>query len=109
VPAAAFPLPEERSLLGLLDAFRAAGFVEEFHSRPGGTVECGACRAAHPADTLQLMALERLEGDSDPDEMLAVCAIVCPACATRGTLVLTFGPESTPEDDAVMLGLRDNR
>jgi ferredoxin len=99
----------ERSLLGILAAFRDEGFTADFRARPGGIVECGVCHAPHPADTLELHHLERLEGDSDPAEMLAVCAVVCPACATKGTLVLTFGPESTREDDDVLTLLDDER
>src|SRR5258706_8213985 len=92
----------ERSLLALLEEFRSEGFTFDFHSRPGGIVECGKCHAQHRADTIELHRLERLEGDSDPSEMLAVCAVACPTCDIRGTLVLTFGPESTREDDEVM-------
>jgi hypothetical protein len=99
----------ERSLLGLLAEFRAEGFTGDFHARPGGVVECGRCHAPHRADTLELHRLERLEGDSDPSEMLAVCAVSCPSCGIRGTLVLTYGPESTREDDEVLELLDDVR
>jgi len=99
----------ERSLLGILATFREQEFTYDFHARPGGIVECGACHAPHPADTLELHQLERLEGDSDPSEMLAVCAVACPACGVKGTLVLTFGPESTREDDDVLVLLDDTR
>jgi hypothetical protein len=99
----------ERSLLGILAAFRDDGFTSDFHARPGGIVECGQCHSPHPANTLELHRLERLEGDSDPSEMLAVCAVACPSCGIRGTLVLTFGPESTREDDDVLELLDDAR
>ena len=99
----------ERSLLSLLAEFRVEGFTRDFRSKPGGVVECGGCHAPHRADSLELHRLERLEGDSDPSEMLAVCAVVCPACGIRGTLVLTYGPESTREDDDIMELLDDAR
>jgi hypothetical protein len=99
----------ERSMLGILAAFRDDGFTSDFHARPGGMVECGSCHALHPANTLALHHLERLEGDSDPSEMLAICAVACPGCSTRGTLVLTFGPEATREDDDVIELLDDER
>jgi hypothetical protein len=41
--------------------------------------------------------------------MLAVCAVACPNCGIRGTLVLTFGPESTRDDDDVLVLLDDTR
>jgi hypothetical protein len=99
----------DRSLLGILAAFRDEGFTDDFHSRPGGMVECSRCNVTHRADELELHHLERLEGDSDPAEMLAVCAVVCPACGMRGTLVLTYGPEATREDDEVLERLEDAR
>jgi hypothetical protein len=99
----------ERSLVGILAAFREEGFTYDFHTRPDGIVECGGCHAPHRAEMLEVRQLERLEGDSDPSEMLAVCAVVCPACGMRGTLVLTFGPESTREDDEVLERLTDAR
>jgi hypothetical protein len=99
----------DRSLLGILGTFRDEGFTYDFYSRPGGVVECGHCHVPHSAATLELHQLERLEGDSDPSEMLAVCAVVCPNCGIRGTLVLTFGPESTREDDEVLELLDDAR
>lgn len=99
----------ERSLLGILATFADEGFTDDFHARPGGLVECGACHTPHRADRLELHHLERLEGDSDPSEMLAVCAVACPSCGIRGTLVLTFGPESTREDDDVLARLDDTR
>lgn len=99
----------ERSLLGILAAFRDEGFTYDFHARPGGIVECGECHTPHRADTLELTQLERLEGDSDPSEMLAVCAVVCPNCGMHGTLVLTYGPDSTREDDDVLTLLDDTR
>ena len=99
----------ERSLLGILAAFRDDGFTHDFRTLPGGIVECGQCHVPHPANTLELHRLERLEGDSDPSEMLAVCAVECPKCGSKGTLVLTFGPESTREDDDVMALLDDAR
>jgi hypothetical protein len=99
----------ERSLLGILGSFGDDGFTYDFSTLPGGIVECGACHVPHRADTLELHRLERLEGDSDPSEMLAVCAVACPSCGIRGTLVLTFGPESTREDDDVLALLDDAR
>jgi hypothetical protein len=55
-----------------------------------------------PASAIVVHELRRLEGASDPADMLAVAAIACPACGTRGTLVLTYGPEATAGDDAVL-------
>ena len=49
--------------------------------------------------------LRRLEGASDPDDMLAIAALVCSQCGARGTVVLHYGPQSDPRDDAILQGL----
>ena len=72
----------ERSLLGILATFREEGFTYDFRSRPvGSSSAVSATRTS--ADALTLHHLERLEGDSDPSEMLAVCAVACPTCGIR--------------------------
>jgi hypothetical protein len=99
----------ERSLTGILAAFGDHGYRSGFHTRVDGSVECEECRHSHPPEHLHLEGLERLEGASDPDEMLAVCAIECPECGARGTLVLTYGPETTYEDGEVLTRIKDVR
>jgi hypothetical protein len=101
--------PSERSLMGILNTFVDDGYRSEFHARVDGSVECGKCRHSLPPERLRLERLERLEGASDPDEMLAVCAVECPECGARGTLVLTYGPETTYEDGQVLTRLKDVR
>jgi hypothetical protein len=46
--------------------------------------------------------LRRIEGASDPADMIAIAAVKCPNCGTKGTAVLGFGPEAD-EDDAEVL------
>ena len=46
--------------------------------------------------------LRRLEGASDPDDMLVLAAVVCPQCSTRGFLVLNYGPSASAEDAAIL-------
>ena len=62
-----------------------------------------------PADAVAMSSLRRLEGASDPSDMLAVVAITCPACAARGTVILGYGPMATQQDADVLQGLRDHR
>jgi hypothetical protein len=99
----------ERSLTGILGAFGDEGYRSGFRPRVDGNVECEECRHSHPPEHLNLKGLERLEGSSDPDEMLAVCAIECPECGVRGTLILTYGPETTHEDGEVLTRINDAR
>jgi ferredoxin len=93
----------------VLDAFEADGYAGQFKVLDGGRVQCLTCRHEVDARTVELERLCRLEGASDPADMLAVGALRCPNCHTRGTVVLNYGPESTLEDADVLLALDDER
>jgi hypothetical protein len=98
-----------RSITEVLAAFESDGYRAQFRVLDGGRVECLTCRQVSAASDVELARLGRLEGASDPAEMLAVAALVCPHCHTRGTVVLGYGPEATREDSEVLLALDDER
>jgi hypothetical protein len=56
-----------------------------------------------------MSSLRRLEGASDPDDMVAIVAITCPNCAAQGTVVLGYGPMATLQDAEVLKELQDDR
>lgn len=87
----------------------AEGFVGQFSAVDDGEVLCFTCHQRSPSFTVELDALHRTEGASDPDDMVAVGAVVCPICNTRGTLVLKYGADSTPEDADALRQLEDHR
>ena len=90
-------------------AYARHGFEANFRTTDGGRLECGSCRALlDPAD-VSMSSLRRLEGASDPDDMLAVVAVSCPECGSKGTAVLGYGPASAPEDGDVLHALVDRR
>ena len=95
------------TLTEVIDRFEADGYRGQFGARDGAEILCFTCRATFPAGDAGIDALERLEGASDPDDMAAVGAMSCPRCGARGTIVLKYGPESTPEDGEVLLALGD--
>jgi hypothetical protein len=95
------------TLLDVLARYTRQGWSSQFAARSGGTVECESCRHRMPADDVPVLELARLEGASDPDDMLAVVAIECANCGLRGSLVLNYGPTATEDDVAVLLGLGD--
>jgi len=96
---------DSETLLDVLARFTRHGWSSQFASREGGTVECESCRHTMAAADVPVLELRRLEGASDPDDMLAVVAVECANCGLRGSLVLNYGPTSTEEDAAVLLGL----
>ena len=93
------------TLLDVLADHSRQGWSTQFASREGATIECGACHHQVPAGDAPILELRRLEGASDPDDMLAVAALECPNCGRRGSLVLNYGPVATEEDSAVLLAL----
>jgi hypothetical protein len=96
-----------QTLKGVLTEFEADGYTGQFGARPGGMIRCFACRAESTPSATAPTRLRRLEGASDPDDMLAIVAVRCPRCAAAGTLVLAYGPEAPLEDSEVLAALPD--
>lgn len=71
-------------------------------------LRCGNCEAASPVDEFDDVWATRLEGQSDPDDMVLVVAARCPACGAGGSVVLGFGPEASAEDSAVVARVPDD-
>lgn len=92
-----------------LTRFEAEGFTGQFGAQEGGTVVCYTCHESSSARDVELAALRRTEGASDPDDMTAVAAVTCPRCGAKGTLVVHFGALAPPEDDDVLRALEDRR
>ena len=103
---------DAETLLDVLGALADEGFSGEFAAMEvdgtgHGRIACSACHHVFAADAPVVDDLRRLEGASDPDDMLAVVAVECANCGLRGSLVLNYGPTATEEDAAVLLGLGD--
>jgi len=91
----------------LLANFESEGYRTQMAVRPGGYVLCMGCQMESEAADMQVDALERMEGASDPDDMLAVFALVCPLCRSHGTLVVGYGPDASLDDADVLAALGD--
>ena len=100
---------DETTLISVLDGFHAAGYTADFLIGDGGTIRCRSCGVETPAEDAAVEDIRRLEGASDPADMAAVLALVCPACSARGTVVVRYGPEAGPDDMAVLLAVEDRR
>jgi hypothetical protein len=102
-----FPItnPTDTPLSSVLARLGEQGYTGQFASRDRGEVECLSCRTAAPAAHHHADEVTRLEGVSDPDDMVMVAPLQCPSCGTRGTLVLNYGPEAAAEESDVLLAL----
>jgi hypothetical protein len=98
---------EAQSLAGITSRMQKRGFTAHFGARPGATVMCFTCRAATGASRFDVRELRRLEGASDPADMLAVAALRCGGCGSLGTIVLGYGPGASLEDAEVLAALPD--
>jgi len=95
------------TLAELLGAFEAEGYSTQMAVRPAGYVLCMGCQMESEASEMQVDAMERMEGASDPDDMLAVFALVCPLCRSQGTLVVGYGADTSLDDADVLAQLGD--
>ncbi len=91
-----------QSIREVAGAFERAGFRGQFASGEHGTVECFTCRQISDADAMPVEHLRRLEGASDPADMLAVVALTCPRCGTEGILILGYGPAAAAQDSEIL-------
>jgi len=100
---------EDETILDVLGELESLGFTGQFMPRESGQVECLTCHRLSPADETVFRHLRRLEGASDPADMLAVVGLACPHCSAQGTAVLGYGPEATALDTEVLEQLEDAR
>jgi hypothetical protein len=97
------------TLTDVLDGYAEAGFTSSFAALEGAVVRCDACGSALDPNGLEMRSLRRLEGASDPDDMMAVVALQCGVCGASGTMVLGYGPAGSDVDNDVLLALQDRR
>ena len=74
----------------------------QFRAEEDGRVHCFTCGRDFAASEVDASSLRRLEGVSDPADMLLVLGVSCPHCGTGGSLTLSYGPESTIADVDVL-------
>jgi hypothetical protein len=108
-PVPGVPRDEGTTLTEVLAAYSDAGFAGSFTVTDDARLACHACQQSSSPSEVEMTSMRRLEGASDPDDMLAIVAITCPRCGMQGTTTLGFGPASTPQDGDVLLALRDQR
>jgi hypothetical protein len=124
---AAAAAPSDRTTLTeVIDAYRDSGFATDFFAeetagepRTGGsddgagvgvpTVRCERCASTLDPRRLTIHSMRRLEGASDPADMVAIVATTCPVCGSDGTLVLSYGPMASAVDADVLVLLKDRR
>ena len=96
-------------LADLLDVAASHGYSVEFDVADEGAdldaLACPSCAEANPSSKFERAWRHRLEGASDPADMLLVSALSCPRCGARGVFVAPFGPAASERQAAVVRGL----
>jgi hypothetical protein len=93
----------------VLAEYEAAGYGGQFEVVSASAIACLTCGSESAATEFGMSGLRRLEGASDPDDMLSVVAVSCPRCGARGTIVLGYGPNASADEASVSKQLRDQR
>ena len=96
---------DSATLTEMVNTLENKGFVHQFTPVDGGAVECSACSTRIDAPALEVAAIRRLEGASDPDDMMSLVAARCPNCDALGTLILGYGVNATVDDVEISRGL----
>ena len=96
---------DRTTLTSVLADLADAGWSGNVSVTEEARIRCPGCRdELDPAD-LTVDSLRRMEGTSDPDDMLAVVAVTCGECQEKGALVVHYGPTASPEEAEVLLAL----
>jgi hypothetical protein len=100
--------PADTSLTTVLGELERAGWAGQFMALEGGSIRCVTCREVFPAQGAEADEVRRLEGVSDPADMLIVVPLTCPNCGTRGALVAHYGADASGEEADVVAALSRN-
>ena len=98
-------MPTDAPLLRVLADFETQGYASQFVSRSGGAIWCVDGDHRFSAASGVVEEQRRLEGASDPSDMMIVFSLHCPICDAAGTLLLRYGPEAGSEDADVLAAL----
>ena len=100
---------DETTLTQVLADYASEGFAATLWVTEDGALRCSECGHDSSPENATLLSLRRLEGASDPDDMVAVLALHCPKCNASATSVVHFGPSATPAEIEVLRFVEDHR
>ena len=96
-------------LIDVLQLAEASGFAAEFEVAGDASghedLWCPHCEVESSASSFERAWSLRLEGASDPADMLHVSALKCPNCGTGGVFVTPFGPIASQRQACVLRAL----
>jgi hypothetical protein len=99
------PIGRTESLAAALERLAARGFRLSLRARSGGLRDATSGES-HAPETLAIAEIVRFEGETDPDEEVVLFALNAADGRPLGTYATMFGPQTGPEDVAVIRRLR---
>lgn len=90
------------TMVDMVRELEGRGYTGQFAVNQEAQLRCLTCQTNVDPESIKPDSFLRVEGASDPDDMAAVAAITCPNCSAKGTVVLKYGPEASPEDAHVL-------
>jgi hypothetical protein len=96
-----YPPHGMETILDAADRLRSQGYLHDLTATNDGRLRCGACGADHDPASVEIDAVVRYEGASDPDDEEILLALRC-GCSHRGLYQAAFGPGANPDDAAVL-------
>lgn len=91
-------------MLEAIGRLRSDGYDADF-SVQGDGLRCGRCGRNHRVDGVEIEAVLRVEGASDPADEAIVLGVRCTECESRGVLVAGYGPTADPLESEVVARL----
>lgn len=93
------------TLLEVLAEAADAGFTEQIVVTDDGDLRCANCDTTVAVADFEVEGYHRLEGASDPADMLIVIWGRCSACGQGGVATIGYGPNAGPADDTALTAL----
>lgn len=112
------PVPSQRAegapsdnttLVAVLHHFMTEGWNQNMTVTDDGDVRCPSCRTESAPGDVSMGEIRRMEGASDPADMLAVVGLMCPRCDAKGAAVVHYGPQSTVGEVVFLRAIEDER
>lgn len=100
---------DNTTLVDVLASYAEAGFDANHGVTDDGDFRCGSCHDTSPTPSVEMVSMRRLEGASNPEEMMSVVAARCPRCGAAGVVVAHYGPAGTIADAEFLRAVEDHR
>lgn len=90
------------TLLDVLGVVVDAGYGDQIIVTDDGELRCTKCGSTVSVEDFDVEGFHRLEGASDPDDMLIVVWGACAGCDRGGVVTIGYGPNANIADARVL-------